>query len=1196
MYLKGLELQGFKSFPDRIRLDFNKGITAVVGPNGSGKSNISDAVRWVLGEKSAKTLRGAKMEDIIFNGTEDRKPMGFAEVSLIMDNSDGVLNVDYTEVSVTRKVYRTGESEYLINGKTCRQRDILELFMDTGVGKEGYSIIGQGRIAEILSTKSEDRRNLFEEAAGIVKYKTRCAETQSNLEQVQKDLVRVNDIIAELETQVAPLEKQAEKTKKYLVLAEDLKKIQISIFVDDADRYEEELKVYKGQANKLLADVANSKAEQTRLEQTRENIRTKLAGIATELDKTGEELVQKRAEIEKSNGDIRLCENDVKHISEQIERTKHDIALNNEAMTESADEIKAFEAKATAKSIELAGKQDKYNKRSEELDIINARLSEGEEQLEKYRADMYQRLNRRSELSSRLSELTAVLKQYAENDKSSNELLSGYDGRLQQQEVALAVQQRDSEGVDLECRTITDNMDKLEAEGKRIAALVKETDASVQSKLRQISEKNSRLRALTDIKKDYEGYYGGVKAILKLRDTGSTELRGIKGAVGEVITMPAKLETAIEIALGGAVQNIIADTEEDVKRAIEYLKRTKQGRATFLPMSAVKGRSIGADRQKIINSKGVIGIAKELVDYAAEYEGIMSSLLDRVIVVDNIDNGISLARQTKYTYKIVTLEGDLFNAGGSMTGGSNTKRSAGIFSRTREITELETALTTLNRERQALSDELAKMKARAEDVSESLAEAKEELQALAVKKRECTIKMEHITAEISTIEREKADHIKRMEELSRNLTEAKEQSGVVEKELTEVNAEIDAINEKMSGYDELLKSDKESKDLGNEEIIRMSGEINSLKAEHRAILADIDRTKSDIAALENKNKALASSIEQSQEEINEKNAARSKLTEEMQRLNAECDAVLDKQRTLNEEKSRNTALSEDYEKRVIAVLQTVGSLEKEHTRIRGIIEQTEQKSGELYDRMFNTYEISYVAAKAYPPLEINYSAKKREEARLKGEIRQLGNVNVNAVEEYATIKTRYDHLTEQQTDIIDTEAKLKSIITELRTLMEQQFKEQFAVISKNFARIFSEMFEGGQAKLTLTDTEDVLNCGIDIEAQPPGKALQNIMPLSGGEKAMTAISLLFAILEMKPSPFCILDEIEAALDDANVVRFAEYLRNFTDTTQFIVITHRPGTREVADMLYGVTQERGISKLFSTNLEEIMKERESSGTV
>jgi chromosome segregation protein len=1194
MYLKGLELQGFKSFPDRIRLDFNKGITAVVGPNGSGKSNISDAVRWVLGEKSAKSLRGAKMEDIIFSGTADRKPMGFAEVSLIMDNSDHVLNVDFAEVSVTRKVYRTGDSEYLINGRACRQRDILELFMDTGVGKEGYSIIGQGRIDEILSSKSEDRRMLFEEAAGIVKYKSRCSETQTNLEHTQANLVRVNDIISELETQIEPLAKQAEKTKRYRVLYEELKGIQISIFVEDADRYEADIEQFEGQIAQLKGDIDNSRTEQNRLEENKEKFRERLLEINTEFDNITRQLTDKRAEVEKRNGDMRLCDNDVEHINDRIVLTKRDIELNNDMVEQNNEKIVQLNAQLSSKGIELTNKTAIYEKRRSEMQEISLRLSEGEEQLSRYNDEMFEYLNRRNELQARVSELSAVLKQYEENNKNSNEILSGYDSRLEQTRVALAVQKQEAEGVELEGKTIAENMTSLNAENDRIKVIREDRTAKQQSVLKEINEKNSRLRVLTEFKNDYEGYYGGVKAILKMRDKKGFE--GIRGAVGEVITMPAELETAIEIALGGAVQNIIADTEENVKAAITYLKQNRLGRATFLPMNAVKGRTIGSERYKIINSKGVVGIAKELVQYSSEYEEIMSSLLDRVIIVDNIDNGILLARQTKYAYKIVTLEGDLFNAGGSMTGGSNNKKATGIFSRTREINDLQFALTSLQKDREDLNDELAKIKSRAEDISESLTEARDELQKLAVAKHEYDIKIEHINGEITSLENEKSEHITRMQQLSLNLERTRNDAAASEEQLKTLNNAIEEIKGKVDDYNDLLKSDKESRDLGNEAIILMSGELNKIKGEYDSIKADIERTKSDTISLSDKNKQLEASVTADLSLIEEKESEKARLSDETKRIESECGVMLEKQGILSEEKRKNTSLSDEYERRIRSIMQSISGLENEHTRIVGKKEQTEQRSRELYDRMFETYEITYVGAKSYPPIELKYDAKKREEARLKGEIRQLGSVNVNAVEEYDALRERYERYTNQQADIIDTEKKLKEIIEQLTTLMEVQFREQFKIISMNFSKVFAEMFGGGKATLKLADDNDVLNCGIDIEAQPPGKALQNMMLLSGGEKAMTAISLLFSILEMKPSPFCILDEIEAALDDANVVRFAEYLRNFTDTTQFIVITHRPGTREVADMLYGVTQERGISKLFSTNLEEIMKERESSGNI
>lgn len=1186
MYLKRLELQGFKSFPEKIKLEFNKGITAVVGPNGSGKSNIADAVRWVLGEKSAKSLRGAKMEDIIFNGTANRKPLGFAEVSMVMDNTDGKLNIDYSEVTVTRRVFRSGESDYLINGSTCRLKDILELFMDTGVGKEGYSIIGQGRIDEILSTKSEDRRMLFEEAAGIVKYKTRRIEATNKLEKERQNLVRVNDIITELESQVGPLEIQAEKTKKYLVLADRLKLVQVNIFVDEVDKYEVEIKKSGNDISNVKRQIADEEDNQTLLERKKAKLREELNLTEEKMAESSEQLGEKRSVTEQKENDIKLCQQEIAHINENIERLNVDIDKNKSVVTERNGEIELINSKSQGKAMELKIKKDSLAGKMAEFEKLNEKMSQSEELLNRYNADIIEKMNQTTDLKGDVSRVSTMLEQFKSRRTTVEEEQSYLQGQLAQRITARQVLEKEKERIEKEGSIISDNISRLSSEGKRLSAELSEATVNQNKINKGISEKNSRFKILSELEKEYEGYYGGVKAILKQRDSHNPGFKGICGAVGEVISLDEKYETAIEIALGGAVQNIIARTEEDVKKAIGYLKSNNKGRATFLPMNAIKGKTLGNEKYTLLKEKGVIGIAKELIKYSPEYESIMSNLLERVIVVDNIDNGIALARKSKYTYKIVTLDGDLFNAGGSMTGGSVNKKSAGIFSRGREINLLQEELKTLFEEQVAVAEDIAKMKEISVSVEYKLEEAKEELQQLAIERTETNNRTEQANTYILELEEKGKSYVLELRQLSEQMESAQSTLKEYNSKLEELNEDIEGIYGKLDEYQSMIQSDRDVREESNKVLTDMQVEINQLENELYSYKSDISRITQEIKSVELSNEFNYKEIEKLNEDIYIKSEEINCINEEVERLRLELEEM---QSGLEDYTNRKTEINQELEtidSDVRKQLETISNLKNELTRLEYKHTQMEEKCSQLYNSMWEDYEITYPMAKECERLDMLGSELQKEERQLKSEIKSLGSVNVDAVEEYRNVKERYDFLTNQRNDIISAEEKLGKIIVQLEGLMENQFREQFKVMSENFTQVFAEMFGGGYASLKLADENDILNTGIDIVAQPPGKALQNMMLLSGGERALTAMALLFAILKMKPSPFCILDEIEAALDDANVNRYADYLKKFIDDTQFVVITHRKGTMEAADILYGVTmQEQGVSKLVSVKFDE-----------
>lgn len=1186
MYLKRLELQGFKSFPEKIKLEFNKGITAVVGPNGSGKSNIADAVRWVLGEKSAKSLRGTKMEDVIFNGTANRKPLSFAEVSLILDNSDRKLNLDYSEVTVTRRVFRSGESDYLINGTRCRAKDILELFMDTGVGKEGYSIIGQGRIDEILSTKSEDRRQLFEEAAGIVKYRTRCVEAANKLKKEQENLVRVNDIIDELEKQVGPLEIQAEKAKKCIVLADRMKLVQVNIFVRDAEKYETELKELSVNINQLNLDIDKEKRTEEKNNNKKIELREKLNEIELDIENHTNYISDKRSEKEQRENDIKLCNQEIEHLNENINRINEENSTSSTAINEKKDAIKNIAQDIERKEAELKNKQNIFNNKIEEFSKISSRVSENEEQINNFNSIIIEKMNKATDIKNEISKSDAMLEQIKNRKEQLAEELSVLNKQQKERNNILDGAEKEMSRVETENKLINENIEKNDSQLTKIKANLSEANNRQEAITKSIQEKNARLRALSDLEKNYEGYYIGVKAILSQRDNKNPEFKGICGAVGEAVSCDNKYETAIEIALGSAVQNIIARTEEDVKKAINYLKKNNKGRATFFPMTAIKAKTLGSEKYNIIKEKGVIGIAKELIKYSPEYENIMSSLLERVIITDNMDSAIALARKTKYAYKIVTLEGELLNAGGSMTGGSINKKATGIFSRGREISELRDILKELLEEQASINADIKKMTEIYENLEYKINESKEELQELAIRKTEATAKIAQAKEYAADINNRIGSHNSELRQLNEVINSGIEKTEELNTELEIINTEIAETNKKLDDFQSQIQSDRDIRESSNEELSSMRVELNQLENDVYTLNSDIKRINDEIAEIENNVLNSKEIIADYAAKISEKQLETKALEESIIGISQEYNSLVSRNNELLNEKNDVNVRIEELDNDIKRQLETKTRLEKELNRLEMRKEQTDTRCRQLYDSMWEEYEITYVAAKGAEKIDATDEELKKEEKKLRNEIKALGNVNLNAVEEYAEVKERYDFLKNNRDDIIKTEKELTNIINDLNAMMEKQFKEQFSIISENFSKTFAEMFGGGSADLKLNDSDDILNCGIDIIVQPPGKSLQNMMLLSGGEKALTAMALLFAILKMKPSPFCILDEIEAALDDANVNRYANYLDNFINDTQFIVITHRKGTMEAADILYGVTmQEQGVSKLVSVKFDE-----------
>ncbi len=1184
MYLKRLDLQGFKSFPEKVRLEFNKGITTVVGPNGSGKSNISDSIRWVLGEQKVKSLRGDKMEDVIFSGTANRKPLGFAEVSITIDNEDLKIPLEYSEIKVTRTVYRSGESKYMINGTACRLKDIHELFMDTGIGKEGYSIIGQGKIDEILSSKSEDRRRLFEEAAGIVKYRNRRFEAISKLEKEHQNLLRVEDIINELSAKIEPLCKQSENAKKYLSLKEELKRYEINSFCIKAENIKKELKEIED-----AIEISSAHAEEEnegmavakKLIEDEKNNEEKYYNEIKTLDNDISSLI---GEIERIEGNIKLYFQESQHLKSEFSRLSEEETLKEERLLNFTREKESYVSRIEIIENSLKEFNDNLKKEEEHLNKISEFIFQKEEKTENYKSDILESMKNASNLKSNIERIDLMNDQFIQRLNQLFEEKESIKSKVMEIQVKIKafnhqINEEKEKADGLEKEKV--NLEKRKAGYEE--NLIK-TKKNYDEKSINLNESKSKLKVFKEMKKDFEGFYKSVKSILKLRGTKGFE--GIYGAVGEVIKVEKKYETAIEIALGSSIQNIITQKENDAKIAIEYLKKNNLGRATFLPLSAISGKSIDIEKNWLLKEKGFCGIAKSLVLYDEKYENIINNILGRVIVVENIDDAISLSKKTSYKYKIVTLDGDVLSPGGIMTGGSIAKKTSGVFARNREIDFLEENIGVLEKELKTLISEIDSINHSVFEDEKKIADIKNKIQNINFS----FISKEQEIAQSKEFLLEKSERLKAVELEENTLfiqtKTANQDKLLMEERLEETQSLIDKINFQLENYQENTKQDKIQRDEILNTLTAIKVSISSFEQEKTS-------AKDNVLRIEKEEKTLFNEIREiklQKEQIIKTNKSKAD------------DYVLLKENlaSAKEKKTDFQSFRENINNKLIQSKDGIKKLEEknlEHfetlNKLKNHIFKLETKRERLFEdneRLFNffweEYEITYQKAMENFDEKISLPDADKTAKRLKEEIKSLGTVNVSAIEEYKEVNERYIFLTSQRDDIRNAEEKLKKIINDLDILMQRQFKEQFQKINKNFNMVFSEMFGGGSAYLKMEDESNVLESGIEIIAQPPGKSLQNMMLLSGGERALTAIAILFAILKMKPSPFCILDEIEAALDDANVKRFAHYLKDFSDGTQFIVITHRKGTMECADVMYGVTmQEQGISKILSVKLED-----------
>mgnify|MGYP000987478530 FL=1 len=1191
MYLKSLEIQGFKSFADKIVLHFNKGQTSVVGPNGSGKSNIADAVRWVLGEQSAKTLRGSKMEDVIFAGTQHRKPVGFASVTITLDNSDKMLPVDFTEVTVSRRIYRSGESEYYLNKTQCRLKDIQELFMNTGVGREGYSIIGQGRIDEILSTKSEERRLVFEEAAGITKYKARKKESERKLEITRQNLARINDMLIELESQLGPLAQQAETARRYIDLSNELKGIEVSLFLDTIDKLKVKLDEVENQTREIREqiDEENRKIENIKNKNRSKNER--LEFLKTEMEELRSLVHGIESEIEKNEGHIRLCEEKINHLITNNENFGNDINSIKERMKtlESDIEKKRFRLQ------QMSRDEERFSKLLEEAEKtmagILARLDEGERLIEEAKQAIMDKQDSLSDSKIRLNNLKNDIENY-------QQLKSRIAEDIRQSTLEIDRENMKKEDLDASLRKTREKinlskkrLNELELKKAEIQNELNVKKAQHESVSRSYSALESRNRVLLDMEASMEGYSQSVKAIkracLENRDFG----RGIHGPVAQLITVEERFETAIEISLGASLQNIVTDDEYAAKRAIEYLKRNNLGRATFLPKSAIKPRTLDESLlERIRQMKGFEGIAADKVKCDDQFSGIILNLLGRTVIVDNMDSGIQMARQFDFMFRIVTLEGELINAGGSMTGGSNGSKSSSIIGRNRVIKENEAELKRLSTRMKAIDVEIRNIETELTDISNEYEQEQKvlselELVRLRDENHVASIldNVKKITAKLNMLRQQEKEAEEQIKEIKAECEKESEKVKAIEDEIQLLKAKVQA--NQLKNKDEQQKRDELHRDIND---YRVS--VNSIRESKQSILEQIemlnhekDSNTVSIEKREEEKKRNLKRIEELQAEIQgilKKNAS---LKEERTGRELKLEALAEERRVLEEELSGMLDKVTEHNSTIITLQEMQGKIEAKKAKMESELET-------FQNRLWDEYGLTYGNALELRQEINNVRATQNRINEIKAEIRELGPVNVAAIEDYSKTKERYNFMKNQHDDLVKSEEKLRRVIQEITQVMKKQFIEQFEIINRNFNIVFRELFEGGFAEVRLADEENVLESAIDIIVQPPGKKLQNMMLLSGGERALVAIALIFAILRMRPAPFYILDEIEASLDDANVYKFAEYLRRYTDKLQFIVITHRKGTMEAADILYGVTmEEHGVSKVVSLRMDNDLKQ-------
>lgn len=1182
MLLRTLEMQGFKSFPDKTQLKFGKGITAVVGPNGSGKSNISDAVRWVLGETSTKSLRGSKMEDVIFGGTSSRKPLGFAQVLLTLDNSDGSLKDKNEVVTVMRRYYRNGDSEYRIDGEVVRRKDVHELFMDTGLGADGYSMVGQGKIDSIISAKNEDRRELFEEAAGISRFRHKRRDAERRLEQAQENLVRLLDILGELESRVGPLKTQSEKAKKFLEYSDEKKNLEIGVWLNKINRFTSELREQEHKIDAVEASYEICEKELADIEQELERISDAAAKINIEIEQVRVQMSAYEEQALRKDGEIKVIRANLEHNNDTIERLKNEInsaddssVSLDEQIAQKHEAVKESEEKSAQKREELQNVlgrleklqnedkaySQKYSDLNKALMELTVRLTDYRVKASRSRSSIDEINNRSNSVDDAIFDCESLLKKAMVQKNESEENIAFVNNRIQQGENAM-------QGYQLRLKSKNDSAQALKDK--------------VETLSRSLEEKNSKARMLSDLEKNMEGFSGAVKAVMK--QAGTKNLSGIHGPLSQLISVDNEYSTAIEVALGAAMQNIVVSSESDAKRAINFLKQNKQGRATFLPISAIKPRYM--DEHNLDDNFGFIDTASNLVECDDKYKDIVSNLLARVMVVEDIDCAIGISKRYNNKYKIVTLDGQVMNPGGSMTGGSRS-RSAGILSRSNLIEELKN-------DAKKIAQELDEVSAQYKEAVQNANRAAAELQGADADLRNAKEDLIMAQADDKLL----GDRIESLKNQKQNLLGEKENSAQrilsLKEEEKQANEQVDAVQNEIDSTENSLRELSDGADQLSVQRDEIRSTAESINLELVTLAKDIEASKQSIEDLHFRKTTQSTRVSEITAEIELIEKNNEELLRQIEAVEQEAAALREKATLAQQDINVRITQRNELEKNSVLLRST----EKEKTADKeklssNLVRLEEHKNNmrkeydELNDMLFEQYELTRQQAQELGIVIEDISAAKKRLHEIKVAIRGLGSINVGAIEEYKEVSQRYEFLKEQIDDIESSKSELKKIIDDLTASMSEKFLTQFRKINDEFKISFADFFGGGKGELILEEPDNCLESAIEIKIQPPGKSVQNINLFSGGEKSLAAMALLFSVLKVTPSPFCIYDEVEAALDDVNVERFAKYMRKMTDKTQFISITHRRGTMEEADVLYGVTmQEKGVSKLLELQSAEL----------
>ena len=1181
MYLKNIEVYGFKSFAQKINFEFHNGITGIVGPNGSGKSNVGDAVRWVLGEQSAKQLRGGNMQDVIFSGTENRKPLSFASVSITLDNSDHKLPVDYNEVTVTRRLYRSGESEYLINGSGCRLKDIQEMFYDTGIGKEGYSIIGQGQIDKILSGKPEERRELFDEAAGIVKFKRRKATTLKKLDEERQNLVRVTDILSELTKQLGPLEKQSETARIYLAKREELKELDVNLFLLDHQRtgellkeLEEKLEQAQRELNEAQAAYDQTKIEYDRLEQELEDLNHRL-------DTLKEEQQQNALLKQQYEGQVQVLEEQISSGKQNSEHYQNRLtALGEDLDRRTQEKEKLAEDKLELQS-RLKEIRASLSKETEALENIVSNVEECTQAVEDGKNEIIEILNSRATTKGKVQRFDAMLEQLnIRKAEISQRIL-----RLKSEEEVLEKErlnaQKQYDAVTAVIHSTNEECVRLDGEVQKLQDELKKQNSQMEIGQTSYHREASRLESLKNITERYDGYGNSIRRVMEQKNREP----GIKGVVADIIHVQKDYEVAIETALGGSIQNIVTDNEQTAKRMIGFLKKNRFGRATFLPLSNISGRG-GLNQRDVLSEPGVVGTANTLVNADKEYSELVMYLLGRVLVVDNIDHAIAIGKKYRHSLRMVTIEGESLSPGGSMTGGA-FKNNSNLLGRRREIEELERSVGILRKELEETQKSIGENRSRRNVLRDTIADFQQKLRQQYVEQNTAKMNLEQLKEKEGEIQNSYRQIDREQEELRHQAGEIRQDHSSIARELEDSQKDEKELETFIETKQKELEEWKAEETEKTHELEKIRLQESSLEQQNQFLQENLSRLNSEIAAFQKESQEITENLVQSREEIHKKEEGIQELKNAAQECLLKEEQYGSQRAQWQEEKEKRSASHKTFFEKRDHLSEKTSLLDKECFRLRSQTEKIEEQREGQISYMWEEYEITPNNALQYRKEELtDRQAIKADVTRIKDEIRKLGSVNVNAIEDYKELLERHTFLSGQYDDIVKAEETLEGIILELDEGMRKQFTEKFRDIQREFDKAFKELFGGGKGTLELAEDEDILEAGIRIISQPPGKKLQNMMQLSGGEKALTAIALLFAIQNLKPSPFCLLDEIEAALDDSNVGRFASYLQKLTKNTQFIIITHRRGTMNAADRLYGITmQEKGVSTLVSVDLVE-----------